>query len=287
VHETVAFDALGYTFRVKAQDRPLIALINDLFLPMAKSVRPEHEYAFRVLPDGDHRSQQLTLDEEPLGGTFTPARLLPMLVHQVNQNAIGGCDFLVLHAGGVEQDGAGLVFPGEMEAGKTTLVAGLVRAGFGYLTDEAVALDRQTLEIHPYPKPLSIDRGAWHLFPELEPHADLTTGEDETEQWQVPAQAIRTNALGNPCAVAVIVFPRYSKGAHTALEPMHRSEALVELTRHTFKFNEQAREALDLLADVVRGAESYRLTTGALESAVDAVRGLVGVSPSADAESNS
>ena len=44
-----------------------------------------------------------------------------------------------------------------MESGKTTLTAGLVRAGFDYLSDEAVAFDWDTLDIVPYAKPLSID----------------------------------------------------------------------------------------------------------------------------------
>jgi hypothetical protein len=90
----------------------------------------------------------------------------------------------------------GLVFAGVMEAGKTTLVAGLVRAGFGYLTDEAGAIERETLLIQPYPKPLSLEPGSWPLFPELEPQADLATDEYKAYEWQVPTAAIRPGALG-------------------------------------------------------------------------------------------
>ena len=50
-----------------------------------------------------------------------------------------------------------VALPGHMEAGKTTLTAGLVRAGLGYLTDEALAFDRETLLVLPIPEAV-VDR---------------------------------------------------------------------------------------------------------------------------------
>ena len=174
--------------------------------------------------------------------------------------------------------GSAVALPGEMEAGKTTLTAGLVRAGLGYLTDEALAFDRDTLLVHPYPKPLSIDPGAWPLFPELAPPDPGEEGYD-CVQWQVPATAIRPGALADPCPVVAVVFPRYEAGADTALSPVGRGEALVELAKNTFRFKERGAPELDLLAELARSVECYRLTMGELDGAVDLVAGLLGVSP--------
>jgi hypothetical protein len=142
------------------------------------------------------------------------------MVHDLNRRALGGSEHLILRAGGVEHDGEGIVFPGAMEAGKTTLTAALVRAGLGYLTDEGVAVDRQTQRIHPYPKPFSIDRRSWPLFPVLEPKADLLTDAYKANQWQVSPADIRADALGQPCAIGVIVFPRHELGEGTSVETM-------------------------------------------------------------------
>ena len=101
----------------------------------------------------------------------------------------------------------------------------------------------------------------------------------EYVQWQVPATAIRPGAVAAPCPVVVVVFPRYEAGVDTVLEPIGRAEALVELAKNTFRFRERGAPELDLLADLVRGVECYRLTMGELDAAVDLVAGLLGVTP--------
>jgi hypothetical protein len=201
------------------------------------------------------------------------------LIQDINRRAVAACDNLSIHAGGVEREGVGLVFPGGIAAGKSTLVAGLLRAGFRYLTDEAVALDRDTLWIRPYPKPVSLDPGSWPLFPELEPDADLATGDYKAAQWQVPPNAIGPGLLGQSCPIGVVVFPRLEVGAESRLEPVGRAEALVELAGHTFRFSDRSRDALDLLAEAVRPATCYRLTVGRLEPAVALLVRLTGTSP--------
>ena len=173
--------------------------------------------------------------------------------------------------------GSAVALPGQAEAGKTTLTAGLVRAGLGYLTDEALALDRETLLVQPYPKPLSIDPGAWAFFPELEPPVPDEDGYD-CVQWQIPATAIRPEAVADPCPVVAVVFPRYEVGTDTVLAPVGRGEALVELAKNTFHFKERGAAELDLLAELARGVDCYRLTMGELDQAVDLVAGLVGLS---------
>ena len=98
-------------------------------------------------------------------------------------------------------------------------------------------------------------------------------------QWQVPATAIRPEALADPCPVVAVVFPRYQAGADTALVPVGRGEALVELAKNTFRFKERGAPELDLLAELARSVECYRLTMGELDGAVDLVAGLLGVAP--------
>ena len=204
-----------------------------------------------------------------------PEELVAPMVQTLNTEAIGAWPGSVCHAGGVSLDGRAVVLPADPESGKTTLTAGLVRAGFAYVSDEGVAFDVGTTRIEPYPKPLSLDRGSWALFPELEPHAGFATDAYKRDQWQVPPTAFRPDAVSGPCDARFVVFPKYVEGATTELTPMSRAEALVELAKNTFHFNTRSRAALEELDPVVRACSCHRLTVGALDTAVACVTELV------------
>ena len=272
MNRTRSFDALGFAFGLEADDPRLTSYVEHLYAPFPDPGYTAHRYRLQDAAEG---SATLWLDEDRVSDAEASTALVGSLVHDLNRRALDGSEHLILHSGGIEHDGVGVVFPGAMEAGKTTLAAGLVRAGFGYLTDEGVAVDRDSLRIHPYPKPFSIDRGAWPLFPELEPAADLATDAYKADQWQVPPADIRADALGQPCAIALIVFPKYEAGAETSVEPLGRAEALVELAKNTYKFDVQGAPALDVLAEVVRPADCYRLTSSDLDAAVGVVADLL------------
>ena len=87
---------------------------------------------------------------------------------------------MLLHAGVVVRGPHCLVLPGRAEAGKSTLVAGLVRAGWGYGSDELALLSFTDERLKPYQRPISIDVGAYDIFPELIGPIYRTTD----EQWQ-------------------------------------------------------------------------------------------------------
>ncbi len=164
-----------------------------------------------------------------------------------------------------------------MESGKTTLAAGLVREGLAYLTDEAIAIEPATHVVKPYPKPLSIDRGSWSLFPDLRSLADPNG--DETEQWQVAPQCV--GRIGRACPINVIAFVQYTPWGETELVSITRPEALIELTKNTFRFDARPRASLDLLTEVVRAADCYRFTIADLQEAVELVFNLLGVTTTA------
>ena len=258
----------------------LRARLDEVLGPLASDGPVAHRYLLCRSGDvGSELPYELRFDDQRVSGAAAGWAMVDSVVHDLNRRVVDASPHLLLHAGGVAGDGRAVALPGQMEAGKTTLTAGLVRAGLGYLTDEALALDRETLLVQPYPKPLSIDPGAWALFPELAPLPAPADEGYEYVQWQVPATAIRPGAVAGPCPVVAVVFPRYEAGADTLLEPVGRAEALVELARNTFRFKERGASELDLLAQLARGAECYRLTMGGLAAAVDLVAGLLGVVP--------
>lgn len=263
---------LGYRVSFAADDPLLDAYLARLYAAFPRAEHADHEYA--VCPKDDGRFE-LLVDGSPAGEVERPEFLVSTLVNHLNRQAAAEAEHVLVHAGGVEADGVAIVLPAHMESGKTTLTTGLVRVGFRYLTDEAVAIDRATRTIVPYPKPMSLDPGSWALFPELEPDEPFASDGYKETQWQIPPGAIRPDALGGPCRARFVVFPKYEEGARTELVPLSRAEALVEIAKNTFRFNAEGRPTLAVLAEVIRETEVYRLPNGSLDEAVACINRLV------------
>lgn len=213
-------------------------------------------------------------DGQCLDAPASPAGVLATVLWDLNRRAVAATpDCLVLHAGAVVDDrGRAVVMPAAMEAGKTTLVTALVRAGFDYLSDELVAVPEPGGTVLAYPKALSIDRGSWRLFPELVPAAEQL--DLSPDQWLVTADQVRDGAVhpgpGNP---AVLVLPRHRAGSPTELEPLRPLETLRDLAACAFGLGERPEHVLPRVAHLAEAVPSFRLTVGdGTEAAVAAVR---------------
>jgi hypothetical protein len=281
-YRTRGFHALAHDFHLRVESEPIGRYFERVLSGLSAPDISGTEYAVRTTADENApdslqlvRIGDVSGDDEVVVQSASVADLATSFVHSVNRKAIAADYAVMCHAGGVERDGVGVVLPAHTESGKTTLTAGLVRAGYSYLSDEAVAFDPVTRLIEPYPKPLSIDAGSHHLFPELEPAP--APGDDATPnvQWQVPPDAIRPGSVGRPCAARLIVFPKYEAEATTEVEPLSQAAGLLELATNTFEFRSHARRSLEALAEVVRSAQCYRMAVGDLDDACALISGLV------------
>jgi hypothetical protein len=182
--------------------------------------------------------------------------------------------YLLVHAGAVATEaGRCLVLPGASGSGKTTLVTALVRAGFDYLSDEAAAIDPVSRHVFPFARPLALKSGSLPLFPDLAETVECIRVADELF---VPPSALRPDPLAGPGPVDWIVAIGHEPRARTELSELSAAEGLFELGRHAINLSQYGSRALPLLADVARGARSYRLVSGDLAEAVDAMLGIVG-----------
>lgn len=182
-------------------------------------------------------------------------------------------DFLLIHAGAVvSPEGEGIVMPGQAGSGKTTLTAGLVRAGFGYLSDEAAAIDPVTRRLYAYPKTLNLKEGSFALF------ADLRAQDGKWPllkgRWHLRARDIRPDALGAACRLGHVIVPCFQEKAATEVTAISRAAAVAELWDNTWNLHLYKERALFLLGDAMRGASACRLVFGDLDEAVEAIREL-------------
>jgi hypothetical protein len=261
-------DALGFDFGVRSTDARLGAAVGAALGGLAAPGEPARWYS---LVDGGG-AWEVWLDGTREAALGTAEQVADFLFWHLNQEAVGAARAagrVVLHAAAVAAGGRAVVVPGPPDSGKTTLTAALVRAGFGYLTDEAVVFDEASLAVAPFPKPLVLGPA---VAPDL---ADLCPPATRLgSQWRVPPGAV--GSLAEPAAPGLVVAPSFSPGEPARLEPLTPAEAVVVLGGHSFNLLDRPQAALDLLARVARQAPCYRLAGGDLREAVRLVREVFG-----------
>lgn len=275
-YTTRTFRALGYRFALRTTEPRIGRVFDDLY--RASAVRDAGPEAWYSVAGSSDPGEVLSLwvDESWIADFDRPSRLLQYLAWHMNREVIARSHaWVLIHAAAAARDGVAVLLPARPEAGKTTLVAGLLRSGFDYFTDEAAGIDPETLLLHPYPKPLSIDPGSWSVLPELNPAAHGGQQDFFEQQWQVSAETIPSCSVAAPTVPTVLVFPAYRAGAPTEIQAVSRSDALLELLRNTFSLRESALRDFSVLADLTREGTCYRLTSGSLQEACNAVSLLV------------
>src|ERR1700688_1278223 len=262
IYESPRFGALDFDFCVRAADRAFREYAAQVFEPFARQGHITHRFS---VVDGDPRagSYALYLDSQLLGSNADPTVVFACLLSRVTEGVVEtAVDCLLLHSAGVEAGGEAFVFPGPSGAGKTTLAAALVRSGFGYVSDEVVAVDLNTLNIRPYPKALSIDKGSWGVLSDLEPSLGPELAMYAGPQWQVPAKAISPGVIAGLCVPCYLVALCYRPGPSSELVPLPRAEAVAVLAGNSFNFTQLGKRGLEALAEIAHRSSCYRLFVG-------------------------
>ena len=272
-HRSGRFQALHYDFGIRTNDARLAAYFDRALGSFTRTGAPSRWYSIVADGDAGYEKYRLYLDDEGLFTTPDRDDVVSYVPWHVNITLITTTSTHVLvHAAGATLGQQAVVLPGEMNAGKTTLVAGLVLDGFGFLTDEMVAVNLATGWIDPYPRPMNVERRSWSVLPGLRP-ADW----DERDPlpkllWHVDASSIRPGALAGTAPVGWVVAPRFKQGSSTMLEPLSRPEAVELLHRNAFNPVIAGSEGVRALIGAVSAARCARLVSGDLASGVAAVR---------------
>ena len=141
-------------------------------------------------------------------------------------------DHVRVHASAVAADGQAILAIAESGGGKSTLAAGLVLAGCGYLSDEVAAIDPVTGLVVPFPKPIHLEPGSWDALSALDPRTDPELARFDEAQWRVDPGTIRPDAISPPVPVGSIIAVRYDPSTPTRLEPISAAEGLFVLAEN-------------------------------------------------------
>ena len=256
---------------------PLAPVVAPFRLRRPEATRPTVRYEIRSSPERPGFGRLYADGERVAGGRYT-SELLAGLTWHINQSVIRTSTdrYMLMHAAAATTANVTVVLAADMESGKTTTVAGLLRSGFDYVTDEAVAVDPETGQISPFPKTLSVDPGSWPLFPECAPRARVEREVARVRQWMVEPHRLGARVAAGPVSSPeVVLFPKYVAGATTQLVPVSAGEATHELCRMNFEFARHPGRNLRTAARLASTATCARLRIGDLDDAVDLVHELV------------
>lgn len=182
----------------------------------------------------------------------------------------------LIHGAALARNGKGIALPGPSGSGKSTLAAGLMHAGFDYLSDDLIALSAPDGGIQPWPLPLSIKPGSIDVVaarhPGLEQAAPYRTkGLDA--RLLVPPQDVWD---AEPVPLRCLVFPRFDAAAAAALQRISTFDAIARLLSDRIWLGYPVTEArvtefLAWLDDV----PAYTVAYGNLDDGVRLVRSLL------------
>jgi hypothetical protein len=147
--------------------------------------------------------------------------------HDLAYHSRGG---LLLHAGSLATPAGGLLLPGAVASGKTTLTLWLATRGAGYRTDELAFVPDGANAVAPCPRPLNLKRPS--LAPLRGVFDPATAGAAAIEGplgFLVAPEAVSPGEPAGLLETAIAVFPRYEAGAPGELAPLSKAEGAVAL----------------------------------------------------------
>jgi hypothetical protein len=142
---------------------------------------------------------------------------------------------LFVHAGVVAWRDKAILLPGRTLAGKTHLVAELVKAGATYLSDEYAVLDEDGF-VHPFVKPLSMRLSK------------------STPQVETPVEQIGGVPGRKPVRVGLVVMTQFDEGARWRPKRLTAGQGVLELLDNTFSARRSPEHSINILGRVASGA---------------------------------
>jgi hypothetical protein len=195
----------------------------------------------------------------------TPRKLVPKLKAELMARAIGRKDHVLhLHSAAVLHEGRLLLLPGSSGSGKTVLTAQLLSLGAVYFSDEAVLLRRDGT-VPPIPTALSVKSDGLEALKEQFPGLPALPEHDREDGVTVRYLPPPPASLPSPAQSerpALILFPRYERGAAPGLRRISAPDALARLLDECLAIPRRLDfEGVATMVETVERASCWELAT--------------------------
>jgi len=237
----IAFRAYGTHVGVRVNQADVLERLQPLFPPGWKSARSrvvDRLYSLRVGPNRPSPGSRirwynlLYANTQRIARTLDLDDLLQVLVADMRLFVAETSETRVfIHAGVVGWRGRAIVLPGKTFSGKSTLVAGLVKVGATYYSDEYAVFDSHG-RVHAFPLPPEILEGSGRSIAELIEELGVTPG-------------------GPPLPVGLVIVSEYKPGARWSPQTLSPGQAALALLANTASARLQPQRALETLKRAV------------------------------------
>lgn len=180
-------------------------------------------------------------------------------------------ELLHLHSSAVARDGNAVVMAAMSGSGKSTLAAALVQRGWGYVTDEQVALRPGDSALLAYPRPITMRRVVWPLFTAVAEVPRQQPDDLDDARVEVSPAAFGSVHRGPLHPIAVVV-PTFDVGAATELTRFASAAEVVEhLASCCYDLERLGLAGMELLVSVASACPAWHLRYAGLDEAAQRV----------------
>jgi hypothetical protein len=170
--------------------------------------------------------------------------------------------YFFIHAAGLKRNGTGLLIPGMSGSGKSTLTIALIRAGFGFLSDDRLILHRHPSGITAlaFPEKIDVTDQTVAFFEELA-SLRLRQADSARRKKNFSIDAFFPDLTVTESRPGVILFPAITNDRASRIEPLDRAEAVTMLLpQGLLVFDpETAERHFQVLCDLVEQCNCYRI----------------------------
>ncbi|MFO0121795.1 MAG: HprK-related kinase A, partial [Inhella sp.] len=196
---------------------------------------------------------------------------------------------VLIHAAVLARNGQALVLPAPPGSGTRTLCAALMFRGWRLLTDELALLSLDgSLRLWPLVRGVSLKNRSIDLIRDFDPRARFTAVTHDTVKGSIAhLQPLREHvaAMDEPASPAWVVFPQFQAGADTAITPLPRPSALLDLMGQSFHAEPLGLPAFRALTGLLAQSTCHHVAYGSLDAALAAIEQLTRVDPLVEPES--
>ncbi len=175
--------------------------------------------------------------------------------------------FVQIHAAGLVRGGKALLLVGPSGAGKSSLALCMLLEGWKCLSDEVILIDGASETVWPLPRSFRLDTRTMESFPELLAKRSGPLYHDSTGKMRLDPSVALGDWVAKPSQPGWIIFPSYRPASRGEIGPLGETEALSLMLSQAINLAEHGKRGLDILINLVRRFQCFRLNAGDLHTA--------------------
>jgi HprK-related kinase A len=221
---------------------------------------------------------EILLDGAQLLPPYPRRWALPMLEWGLNACVYRSAhQFLIIHAAVVERGGCALLLPGLPGAGKSTLCAALVAAGWRLLSDELTLLSPADGLVQPLARPISLKNDSIEIVRRLAPESTFGPTAIDTHKGAIthmrpPADSV--SRLFEPACPRWIVMPQFAPDRRVQLSPTSKASTFISLGENSLNYEILGETGFRTMIRLIDGCDCYRMEHASAGEAVLALEEL-------------